>query len=235
MPTVQVLVELVHAIGMFAEDAVIVTTELALKPVAATNTFADVFDGAYVVPEVPTAVFPNSIATCGVIVKVAVALLPLLSEIVTACGPATPACELAVPAGVVKTTTAVPLSVTVAGVNTAELAEALLPTVTELGNAIVAVGPKPVSVAVTFVPTGPEVGDKVIVAPPSDSVVVAMLPHASTNLNAVPEVIAGRLTVPVVVPVELILSLLNCDDDAVVPAAGVIVVPANDAVSILFM
>ena len=67
-----------------------------------------------------------------------------------------------------------------------------MPTATEL---IVAVGPKPVTVAVTTVPTGPVVGDKVTVVVPSESVVVATLPHASVSVNAEPVVIPGRLTV----------------------------------------
>lgn len=188
--------------------------------------------GAYVAVEL-TLLAPRASVTFGVTVKVAVALLPLLSVTVTICDPTTPACELAFPSGVENRITADPPSVTVAGVNVAALAEALLPTVTDV---IVAVGPKPVSVAVTTVPTGPEAGDNVSVAAPRESVVHAMLPHASTSLNAVPDVTAGRLTVAVVVPVALILLLLSTADEVVVtPEATVIAVPANDAESMVFV
>lgn len=187
-----------HATGMFGE-AWNVSSALALKPVIDANIcpFA-LLAGAKVVPEL-TELAPNSSVTCGVTVNVAVATLPRLSTTVTVCAPATPACELAVPAGVVKASTAVPCSVTVAPEKAAALAEALLPTVTE---AIVAVGPKPDKVAVTTVPTGPEFGVSVTVGVVSDSVVVPTLFQLSVMLNTAPSVVfmAGRLTVALTVP-----------------------------------
>jgi hypothetical protein len=196
--TFQVADGVFHAAGMPGE-AVIVSSALALKPVIVANTCVEgVFDGAKVVVEF-TPLAPRASVTSGVTVNVAVPTLPRLSTTVTVRAPATPACDMSLPAGVAKRNAAVPCSVTVAGVYVAALAEALLPTVTET---IVAVGPKPDRVAVTAVPTGPELGDKVTVGVVSDSVVVATLFHVSVKLKIGPivELIASRLTVAVYVP-----------------------------------
>jgi hypothetical protein len=223
-----VAVELVHAIGMFAA-AVIDTTALAFKPVAEMNSFAGVPAGAKVVPEF-TLPAPRVSVTFGVTVNVAVATLPKLSVTVTVCAPATPACEVAFPAGVVNMNAAVPCSVTFAGVYVAALALALLPTLTEV---IVAVGPKPDTVAVTTVPTGPELGDSVRVAGESESDVVATLPQLSVRVNDELAVTAPRLTVPVYVPVAestLLLSVVGVP--VLLPEATSIGFPENVALVI---
>jgi len=161
-------------------------------------------------------------------VNVAVPTFPKLSVTVTTCVPATPDLVVVVPAGIANKNTPVPCSVTsAAGAVVAELVEpTTLPTWTV---EIVAPGPKPVTVAVTTVPTGPEVGEIVTVVAPSASVEVAMLPHASVSVNAIPDVIPGRLTVAM----ELTLLLLRVVGVAVVePTVTAIGVPANEADSI---
>lgn len=178
-----------------------------------------------------TVLAPRVSITLGVTVNVAVPTFPRLSVTVTVCVPATPARVVVVPAGIANKNTLVPCSVTSAvGAVVAELVEpTTLPTWTV---EIVALGPKPVTVAVTTVPTGPELGDSVTVVAPSESVVVATLPHASVRVNAEPDVIPGRLTVAT----ELTLLLLRVVGVAVVePAATAIGVPANEADSITFV
>ena len=229
--TVQLAVGLSHAAGMFTE-AVSVISVLAFKPLACTNSFDVVLAGTKVVPELPDAVLPRASVTFGVTVNAAVPMFPRLSVTVTVCAPATPAKVVVSPAGIWKTNTDVPCSVTGAakGAIAAALVEpTTLPTATEL---IVAVGPKPVTVAVTTVPTGPVVGDKVTVVVPSESVVVATLPHASVSVNAEPVVIPGRLTVAWALTALLLRTagLLVLE-----PAATAIAVPANDPAMIVLV
>jgi len=189
-----------------------------------------------------TPLAPSASVTFGVTVNVAIPTLPRLSTTVTVRAPATPACELALPAGVWKRNAAVPCSVTVAGVYVAALAEALLPTVTET---IVAVGPKPERVAVTAVPTGPELGDRVTVGVVSVNVVVATLFHESVKLKIGPiaGLIAGRLTVAVYVPryvpnmfvaILLLLKVVGLVVVAYEPARTGIVFPEKFASIILY-
>lgn len=126
METAQVADGLIHAVGMNGE-AVIVSCELALKPLAVTNICANaVLAGAMVVVEV-TLPAPRASITFGVTVNVAVAAFPRLSVTTTVCAPATPAWVVVVPAGIVNTNVDVPCSVTVAvGETVAVLVEATI-------------------------------------------------------------------------------------------------------------
>jgi len=112
--------------------------------------------------------------------------------------------------------TAVPCSVTVAVdgiVVVIKLGVVPLPKLT-LEN--VAPGPNPVAVAVTNVPTGPEVGDRVKVGAFRLKVAVAVFPRLSVKRNVFPEVIPGRLTVAVILPVVAeIESELIVDEEPV--------------------
>jgi hypothetical protein len=96
-------------------------------------------------------------------------------------------------------------------------------------------GPNPAHDAVITVPTGPEVGDSVTVGVLGANVTVPMLPKLSVNEKAEPDVIPGRLTVPVYEP-EVIMLELSADGEAVnFPEVTVIGVPAKDASVIVFV
>lgn len=105
--------------------------------------------------------------------------------------------------------TAVPCSVTagVAGFNGLPLM-AVAPILTPLA-ANVPPGPNPVHTAVTSVPTGPDVGESVRAGVFNVNEPVAVLPSMSVKVNAEPEVIIGRATVPENEFVELIWLLLK--------------------------
>jgi len=73
----------------------------------------------------------------------------------------------------------------------------------------VAPGPNPVAFTVTSVPAGPEVGESVTVGVFRVKTAVPVLPWASVSVSNVPDVIAGRLTVPVYAPVKAFATVVS--------------------------
>jgi hypothetical protein len=139
---------------------------------------------------------PRVTVALAVTENVAVAAFPRLSVTVTVCPPVMKSAVVIV-VGSTNWKAAVPCSVTVVGFGIEAIAVA--PKVTPVK---VAPGPNPDAFTVTSVPAGPEVGENVTAGAVKLKIAVPVLPWASVKVIDEPEVIFGRLTVPVYPPVN---------------------------------
>lgn len=211
-----------------------VNTELALNPDTESHAATPVAPaGAYGTPEL-TVADPRVTVAFAVMVNAAVAMSPRLSLTVIIWLPDTKS-AVKVAADTWNWNADVPCSVTdtVEGIIVViEVGVGPLPIHTLLK---VAPGPNPVTVAVTSVPTGPEAGDSVTVGTLRTQFAMAELPKTSVKLNTAPEVIAGRLTVPVYPPEEITFELKVYGEEVNAPVETVIEVPAKVAVEMVLV